>query len=690
MASILIKGTDTPIRCDVELSSSAGARAATARWVDGEQIWVDYPSDHGDALLPGTEYVLRAEASPLGPLRTAVRVASVFFTVDPRGQPVRSVRLELCGLDDVSRQALCQRLKAHRPIVVFFGPTHLARDAADREAFQVLEPRDETQLLKMLEEQDVAVLVFSPDLVPAEARRLLLRVRTQLPGLSTANVVLCAGPQTDLFQSFVDEDRIFYLTSGPVEATALRSLLDAAVRHFEAKRRAAPSAGQDDAVSDTELDFCARLCVQVELVEAGALLVEAVQTLLEAEAARCLTYDRDEEVLRPIGRSAAEAPAESVAAGLVGFVARTGQPVALEAVGADVRYDAAADTPDAGRDVRLAAQPVFGPRREVIAVLTAVRSASAPAFSSADEQTLERLASYAAPTLSVMLAQVRTQALLLERSQSVRGDSETYRQEALAHYVGRWNRDGGLLKTLPRWMTSLQWGLLALFLVGVVALGLARHRQYASGPAVIRARHRIGLHAPSPGRVQALAVAPGERVKVGDVVAEIAVATDASSLRSEKVRAPATGIVKDVRVRLDQRVVLGDPIADIVDEEAGYEVVALLPGVHAPALRLGMPVTLQLRGYPDARETAAIAQVGATVVDFAEAARSAGLADPGPSMDMGSVVIVRSALSKPTFSAGGKWHSYHDGMQGRGEVVVGEEPMVVGIVPGLRALVAGQ
>jgi hypothetical protein len=124
-------------------------------------------------------------------------------------------------------------------------------------------------------------------------------------------------------------------------------------------------------------------------------------------------------------------------------------------------------------------------------------------------------------------------------------------------------------------------------------------------------------------------------------------------------------------------VAAGDPLITFVDESAGYELVALLPGPHASHLKPGMPLRFKLQGQPDAQQDFVISRVAAGVVGPREAARYAGL-EAAPVA--GPVVIVRAAPAAPGAAAS------QDGMTGTAEVVARSEPMIVVLLPGLRQL----
>jgi multidrug resistance efflux pump len=153
------------------------------------------------------------------------------------------------------------------------------------------------------------------------------------------------------------------------------------------------------------------------------------------------------------------------------------------------------------------------------------------------------------------------------------------------------------------------------------------------------------------------------------------------------VRAPAAGVVSDMRVRVGQHISPGQSLLSIARGQSHQpEVVAFLPGEFRPMLKPGMDLRLELQGYRYAYQHVKLMEVGDEVMGPAEARRTLGegLADavevPGP------VVRVAARLSSETFEAEGKVRRYHDGMQGRAEVSVRSERVLVALIPALKAL----
>ncbi len=533
------------------------------------------------------------------------------------------------------------------------------------------------------------MLVLGPLLRPEEGRDLLLRRSAEFPGVSTENVVLCGAEAPELYQEFIDEDQIFYLTRGALPEPQVHSILRAAVARFGAKTRGeseslAASAGANDRL----LGYCMRIPSQSDLRNLTGLLTEAASTLVRADGAQCLVYNQAEDVLSAMDPETGELRIEAAAAGLVGFVARTGERVNSRYVANDARYDASSDNPGGSGDACFIAEPIYGVRNELLGVITAVRNGKQSPFSTEDAKIISVLAGCAAPTLDQILLQNRLQAMLVDRTPGVNGSSEIFREEALDYHIRKWDQEGDVLRTAPTWLKRTHWVMVGIVVLAVAYMSLAKVDEYATGPAVVRARAKVNVSAPAAGLVRSLDVSVGDHVRSGDPLVEITGSPGPTLLESVHgiLRATSNGIISDVWVRPGQHVSANDQAASIIDESAGYEVIALLPGSYAPQLRPGIPLRLKVDGYSDSAETVEVDRVGAEVVGPREAARYAGRDSGDGLVIAGPIVIVHASLKSLTFQANHGHYSYKDGMGGRAEASVRSERIIVTLVPGLKGL----
>lgn len=581
----------------------------------------------------------------------------------------------------------------------------------------VLAADSEAEALRILADLPVAVLCLGAGF-PGESALAILDQADGLRGADERiNLVLAGGSDLSRFQDWIDRDRLFYLTPEPIPAADLVPLLRSGVERRRGVAEA-PAASEEAQAASRIAAAVAAVAGARTPAEAGWTLASAAADLVAAERAWCLLHDPESDTLWEGEPGAPDERRESAAVGLVSFVARTGAPVVLERVGRDPRFDRDADDPQGSADDRFAAVPVTAPGSpRVLAVLAAVRPPGRPPFAERDVELLQRLAEQTGPGL----------ARQVEARLSLTVVSPLFREEALAFHQEGLRVEGDLLRADPRWM---QWTYRLLVLVlaaGLLFSLLGRVREFASGPAVVRLGGRTDLRATAAGTVAEVEVARGDQVAPGRLLVRLYDAQEAAaleriereielqlidrlrnpadlaaersliSLRAERelaqarlaereVRAPAAGVVSDLRIRPGQLVQPGQVLVSLVGEGGEPRVLALLPGEHRPLLKPGMPLRLELQGYPYLYQQLTVEEVGDEVVGPGEAKRYLGedIADAVPLQ--GPVVLVTARLPSLTFEFEERQRRYHDGMWAQAEVRVRSERILVALVPALRAL----
>ena len=301
-----------------------------------------------------------------------------------------------------------------------------------------------------------------------------------------------------------------------------------------------------------------------------------------------------------------------------------------------------------------------------------------------------------------------------------------FRKEALDQLEA--GAKASLLRISPAWTRWTYWLVVSIVLGALVYSAIGTIDEYASGPVLIRADGRREVTALNPGTVAALDVHPGERVARGQILVHFDDANENAeferlerqfelqlvktlrdpsdqaarqsliALRAQKelaqvrldertVRAPADGMVSDVRIRAGQHLSAGEIILVLVQPDASFSAVAMLPGQYRPLLRAGMPLRLEVEGYRYQYQHLTVEQVSDEVVGPAEVRRYLGEGVGDAVQISGPVVIVKGRLASPTFQVDGQPVRFHDGMLARGEVAVRTERIAIALVPGLRALV---
>ena len=590
--------------------------------------------------------------------------------------------------NDVQRDALSHKLSSFRPRLLAVGWDDAFIEASQRE-FDVIECFGESEVIRQLEPHTVAVLLLGPKLPPREAHRILAACHRQFPsGAAPTNILVGVGSAASLFQEFVDRDLVFYIARGPLTSEQLRPILLAASDRFRAKSQTNADTGATGlAITDLALEFCDRLTSQNDLPGMVETLVEAVQVLLDADRAQCLIYDGNSQILTAPGIAGTPDRVESAASGLLAFCARTGEGLCIDRVGGDPRFDAEADDPNGDGTARFLAEPVRATRGGAVAVISAVRNGDREPFSMEQVEQLQMLASCAAPGFNSVLAHDRIQATLEDRLRVTRGP-DIYLKEALDQHNLSWQNDGDLLRTSAGWLRWAHWLTVAMLLAGLSFVSLAKIDEYATGPAIIRARNKLAVTANSAGLVRTVSVSAGDRVRAGDLLIQFFDPFGAAA--PDRLRgvftAPADGVISDLRVRKGQQVTAGDQLASIIDEGAGYEAIAMLPGSYAPLIQRNMSMTLKFAQYADSHETVPVERISEEIVGPREAARFIGPESADTLSLAGPVIVVRSSLGRSRFVSGGRSYAVRDGMTGQAEIRVRSEPMLLSLLPGLKEL----
>ena len=534
-----------------------------------------------------------------------------------------------------------------------------------------------------------------------------------LAGSPSRFVVLAGGERLERFQPFVDADRIYYLSAAPPAREELVLLLRSAWLELLPEDPSRNETGPK-AASLTLLEN------QLSQARTPADASRAVQEVLAPEYPgqflACFFVERSSDTL--VRAIAEREIRQSAATGLVAFVARTGVPLRLVEAPRDPRFDAEADAPQSGIGPWLA-MPLKGASGRVLAVWVLARPLGSQPYRLEDELALAGVLERARPHF------VRLEAeLTLETGPGRR----LFRGEAMRSFTRGFGQEGHLLELSPKWVERTYPMLLLLLAFLLVFTVLARQHEYAGGPAVLRSGGRLELTALQAGSAEELLVAPGDRVKAGQLLvrfysaqesaevqrigqeleaalldrlrspADRSVERTLAALRAEheaalerleerSLRAPREGLVREIRVRPGQFTTPGEVVLSLEEGAGVLSVWAFLPGRYRPQLEAGMPLRLELEGYPYSYLHLGVKRVSPEVLGPTEARRflPPGMAD---SLQLGSapVVLVEAQLKTDQIEADGLPLTLHDGMIGRAEVRVREERLLLALVPALRAL----
>jgi hypothetical protein len=682
---------DQSAHCIVELCDVRGVRAGLGRFIHPDSFRVELTPDDGGTLVAGHTVEVSASSSPIGPIRTSARIASVSSDKDSSGSPVVSAVLKIPYLGDAQRQELRLPAISALPIVLTLG-LDWAPDQIKLPNVRFIKAVHDTDIFHLLAKEEVAILVLGPGVAAGQAVDILSRCDKEYPRNNALNIILGVGQHAQIFQDCIDGGRIYFLARGLLENAELESIICAAMNHFRGNQNSHDPLAPGGPSSESLLDFCIRISTQEELESVGGLLTEAVRKLTGADRSRILIYNRQKEILwskdlnAQGGEFALSERIESPAVGLVAYVARTGEPVEINRIGSDPRYDCEADDPDGSGESCLVAVPIFGlecgERKIVLGVLTAVGGSVSEPFTPENVKTVKLLAGFSASKIEAILNQNRIQAALLARAQGELSNADIYRQEALDFHSQGAQEDGTLLMGSPKWLSRSHWMVVLMLILGLIFVASAKIDEVATGPCVIRATNRFTLNSPNSGFVRSIEVVTGDRVEAGDPVIRLQPLPQATDRHPDEddVRAKGRGTITEILVRPGQQIGPGEPIALAMDETSGFDVIAFIPGSYAPQLRPGMQMLLKLQGYADSRELTRIDQVGTEILGPRKAAEYFGETVP----IQGPVVLVRSHLQSPRFTTSGNSLEYRQGMAGQAEVSLHSDPMIVSLLPGLK------
>jgi CheY-like chemotaxis protein len=355
------------------------------------------------------------------------------------------------------------------------SPTHVLiyglTQSLQNTEYATIYVEDMHEVSSYLQDKGSAVLVLGAKLTSAQALEILEQCSAQKRTATIAVIVLCSGPEPELFQKFVDEGCIYYLARKEIPVEQLGLLVASCVDRV-LKKACPESSFLAGNVQHTAqlLDLNVRLPMQTNIASAAMLVVGKLRESVDASYVQCFVYDSAEDTLTPADALENKEVSYSAASGLTAFVARTGVELEIERVGADPRYDSDIDNPTGKDDARFVAQPILGTQGRPLAILTAVRGGALPPFSPEESRFLHSIAECAAPTFSQLTLQNEVQAQLTRRASEGDPSSEIFRQEALEYHIRSWDQHGDVLKTLPMWLRASYWIVLVLVLIGLIGI----------------------------------------------------------------------------------------------------------------------------------------------------------------------------------------------------------------------------
>ncbi|MCP3162143.1 efflux RND transporter periplasmic adaptor subunit [Myxococcus qinghaiensis] len=302
-----------------------------------------------------------------------------------------------------------------------------------------------------------------------------------------------------------------------------------------------------------------------------------------------------------------------------------------------------------------------------------------------------------------------------------------FRKQAVEYYRHYRRQEGDVLHLAPSWTRWTYWLLAALLLGGGLFCLLGSISEFASGPALVRLDRRTEVTAPSGGVVAAIEVQPGQHVVAGQPLVTLQAEEERNTLarlqrelelhlvrymrdpldessrqalttlRAERelaqarlearsLRAPVAGVVGDLRIQPGQFLASGTRVASLADDDASVHLLAFLPGYYRPFLRPGMTLRVELDGFRYDYHELRIETVGDQIIGPNELQRYLGQDQADAVKTVGPIVLVRARVPSHTFTSDGRIFGYFDGMPARAEAAVRVEPILLTLIPGLKAL----
>lgn len=675
-------GRQRGLRCRVGIGCGDDAwRGVT--WVTTlECLRIEVFDQSVQKLCEGSPVTVHLDSSVLGQMTLCAKVTRLTFS--HRSDNSTSVLIEVVPAqsDEGSRVEFQARMDSLRPLIVRVGFGETWREG-DFYGFRAKEANTLNEVARIRQECEVAVVVVGPAMKPLEVRKLL-EVYGQDAISRSIHIVLYDDTPPSAFQDLVDEDALFYLAHASIGEHDLRTLIAAALRRYAIQSEQSAPTAVTAAANKQLAELCLRLSGTSDLPTFTQALSEELTEFLQATQARCLLYDPQTDTLCVTVIQEGDVEPISAVAGLVGYVARTGERVRIEQAGKDPRYDPEADNPDGNLEAHFIAQALRTPGGATMGVLTATRAAHLSPFTQEDENRIESLAERASTLLQLLLTSLSAKQVSTPEGE-VQGI--LFRKEAL-EYEDHGKNEGNLLWGIPLWLTWSHLLIVAFLTLSIGYVLLAKVQQVASGPAVIRVVDKTAVPALSSGVVARLLVSSGDRVIEGQLLATLQSSPGDSLLARmrEEVRAPVDGVVNSINIRAGQQVHSGDQVLSLSAEGTRNEVLVLLPGSYAPQIHKGMPLVLKINGYPQSRERLTILDVAPDIIGPDDAERYVGKEIAQTLSLSGPIVMVRTALPLDTFESfdvANERFRYRDGMLAQAEVSVRKQPLIIALVPGL-------
>jgi GAF domain-containing protein/biotin carboxyl carrier protein len=698
----------------------------------GAQIMVD--SDSAAHLPTGGRVLFNCSRGiGVGPI---VAEALICWTrpnaLNHHGDPRTAVGIAFHDLPPATRRALKNLELSARPTILVVGSVAAVVLRLLETDCHVTVALDGEAALATLDCCEIAAVLLGNELRGTAALDFLAAAVARFPLQRTRFVVLEGGEDVSLFQSFVDNDTVFFLAPRAFAPDDVAALVKSAAMNWSQAYRELPRrpfwAAMQIGHLRRVLDTLHHLAVQVTSESVVDVARDAVIRFVEADKSYCVVYDTLTQELCSRDCGIVSARYQSAAAGIVGFVARTGLPVHLASARQDPRYERDTDDPTGMGDERFLAVPVvnLGTGR-ALAVIVAIRNASRPEFAPEDADALALLAHHTGAALGRLRLQEEIEEAAISANSPVQVyPADMFRRQAVEHHL--YGSDAGpMLLRPPKWL-GWAYRLILAITLGAFGLAFVPITEYAPGSAVVKLDGLLEVTASTAGVVRSIDARPGQLLVAGDAIAQlhddqestdlaaIAHHRDVDSLAGSRaphdrhttveltgmrvprtqteaqlcdrmIRTPQSGVVADVRVHVGDQVSRGDGIITLTTSRTTGYLVSSIPARYYRNLRPGQLLRFTIAGFPEAPQLLVVDSVGREVITQEEAIQSIGRPLPGERVPGEPLVIVRAPLTSLAFVADGKPYFYYNGTSGATAVRMRSRSLAMALVPTRKAAI---
>jgi multidrug efflux pump subunit AcrA (membrane-fusion protein) len=304
------------------------------------------------------------------------------------------------------------------------------------------------------------------------------------------------------------------------------------------------------------------------------------------------------------------------------------------------------------------------------------------------------------------------------RAQAAADQKSVFRAEALAAARGD-KRECELVELSPK---TLRISIPMLAIVAallVAAAAIVKVPTYSRGVGVVKMQG-VNVISNSSGRVVTKFVESGQQIAKGDPIVELDTTSERQSFEhvdtlyrdqlsaflfdttDEAAKQSLAAILAQRKAALDaltaktilapcdgtvgewlapDTVQAGEQVVTIVTSETAPKIVAYVPGSDGRRLSRGMPMQVELVGYPDSRMTLTITDVGAEPVSAIVASKTFGQKLAGSVAPPPVGVRVEAVLPPGQFESRGKTFEYGDGMEVLVEIEIDTKSFLSVVIP---------